>query len=117
MEKVQHAIEKLGFIRNLVAANLARGKVYRFLFLLPRTGDLFLAGLMSRIDEANLAFAAEMMRAEMMRAEVMWAEVAQIHESDPHQIANFLGSLDPDQVDGVAIMAPESLQVRDAKRR
>ena len=107
MEKVQHAIEKLGFTRNLVAANLARGKVYRFLFLLPRTGDLFLAGLISRIDEANLAFAAEMMR----------AEVAQIHESDPHQIANFLGSLDPDQVDGVAIMAPESLQVRDAKRR
>lgn len=107
VEKVQHAIEKLGFTRNLVAANLARGKVYRFLFLLPRTGDLFLAGLISRIDEANLAFAAEMMR----------AEVAQIHESDPHQIANFLGSLDPDQVDGVAIMAPESPQVRDAKAR
>ena len=84
VEKVQHAIEKLGFSRNLVAANLARGKIYRFLFLLPRTGDLFLAGLISRIDEANLAFAAEMMR----------AEVAQIHESDPHQIANLASQPD-----------------------
>lgn len=107
VEKVNQAIEKLGFIRNLVAANLARGKSYRFLFLLPRTGDQFLAGLIARIDEANLAFAAEMIRADVMH----------IHESDPHQIANLLGTLDPARIDGVAIMAPESPQVRDAKGR
>ena len=107
VEKVNQAIEKLGFIRNIVAANLARGKDYRFLFLLPRTGDQFLEGLISRIDEANLAFAAEMIRAEVIR----------IHENDPHQIANLLGTLDPKTVNGVAIMAPESPQVRDAKAR
>lgn len=107
VKKVNEAIEKLGFIRNLVAANLARGKDYRFLFLLPRTGDQFLAGLIARIAEANLAFAAEMTRAEVMH----------IPESDPHQIANLLGSFTADQVDGVAIMAPESPQVRDAKAR
>ena len=107
VNKVNQAIEKMGFIRNLVAANLARGKRYRFLFLLPRTGDLFLAGLIARIDEANLAFAAEMIR----------ADVVPIHESDPHQIANLLGALDTDQIDGIAIMAPESPQVRDAKAR
>lgn len=107
VERVHQAIEKLGFIRNMVAANLARGKSYRFLFLLPRSGDQFLAGLIARIDEANLAFAAEMVR----------AEVVPIHESDPHQIANLLGQIDPDEVAGVAIMAPESPQVRDAKAR
>ena len=107
VDRVNQAIEKLGFIRNMVAANLARGKSYRFLFLLPRTGDQFLAGLIARIAEANLAFAGEMIHADVLR----------IHESDPHQIANFLGQLDPDQVDGVAIMAPESPQVRDAKAR
>ena len=74
VERVNQAIEKLGFIRNLVAANLARGKDYRFLFLLPRGGDQFLAGVVARITEANLAFAAEMMR----------AEVRHIHDSDPH---------------------------------
>ncbi|MBS1181342.1 MAG: transcriptional regulator, LacI family [Proteobacteria bacterium] len=105
--KVNQAIQKLGFIRNVVAANLARGKSYRFLFLLPRTGDAFLAGLIARIDEANQIFAAEMVHADVMH----------IHESDPHQIAHALGSLDLDQVDGVAIMAPESPQVRDAKAR
>ena len=107
VDRVNQAIEKLGFSRNMVAANLARGRNYRFLFLLPRTGDQFLAGLAARIAEANLAFATEMIR----------VDVLSIDESDPHQIANVLGSLDPDQFDGVAIMAPESPQVRDAKAR
>lgn len=105
--RVNQAIEKLGFTRNIVAASLARGRSYQFLFLLPRTGDQFLAGLMARIKETNLAFAAEMIS----------VEVLQIHESDPHAIARFLGSLDPAAIDGVAIMAPESPQVRDAKAR
>lgn len=107
VKRVNQAIEKIGFVRNMVAANLARGKEYRFLFLLPRGGDQFLAGLFARIDEANLAFAPEMMR----------AEVRQISDSDPHQIANLLGGLDADGVDGVALMAPEFPQVRDAMAR
>lgn len=107
VKRVTEAIEKIGFVRNISAANLARSKSYRFLFLLPRTGDQFLSELIARIGEANLGFANEGMR----------ADVAQIHESDPHQIANFLGSLNPETVDGVAIMAPESPQVRDAKAR
>jgi LacI family transcriptional regulator len=107
VERVNQAIEKLGFSRNLVAANLARGRDYRFLFLLPRTGDQFLAGLVKRIGEANLAFAADMIRADVLH----------IEENDPHQIANLLGTLDHDQIDGVAIMAPESPQVRDAMAR
>ena len=107
VRRVSEAIEKIGFMRNISAANLARSKSYRFLFLLPRSGDQFLAELLSRISEANSAFGSEAIR----------AEVAQIHESDPHQIASFLESLDSDTVDGVAIMAPESPQVRDAKLR
>ena len=107
VEKVNQIIEKIGFVRNFSAANLARSKEYRFLFLLPRSGDQFLKELVSRIAEANAAFASEMMR----------ADVVHIHESDPHQIANFLGSLDAEAVDGVAIMAPESPQVRDAQAR
>lgn len=107
VQRVNQAIEKIGFTRNVAAANLARGKAYRFLFLLPRTGDQFLAGLIARIAEANLAFAAEMIR----------ADVRHIHESDPHQIANLLGTLDHADLDGVAIMAPEWPQVRDAMTR
>jgi len=105
--RVTQAIEEIGFTRNMSAANLARGRRYRFLFLLPRTGDQFLAELIARITETNFALASEMIR----------AEVVQIHESDPHQIADALGALDGQTVDGVAIMAPESPQVRDAKAR
>ena len=107
VKHVTEMIEKIGFIRNISAANLARSKSYRYLFLLPRSGDQFLAELLARIAEANLAFAAADTR----------AEVVQIPESDPHQIANYLGALDPEAVDGVVLMAPESPQVRDAKAR
>jgi len=107
VERVNDAIQKLSFSRNIVAANLARGKFYTFLFMLPSSGDQFLAELMARIDEANFAFAAEMIRLEVM----------EIPQSDPHRIANLLGALDPNRIDGVAIMVPESPQVRDAKTR
>jgi LacI family transcriptional regulator len=107
VKRVTEAIEKIGFIRNLSAANLARSRSYRFLFLLPRSGDQFLAQLIARIDEANLAFAPEATR----------ADIDTIADEDPHQIAHHLGTLDPATVDGVAIMAPESPQVRDAMAR
>lgn len=105
--RVNEAIEKLGFTRNLAAASLARGRDYRFLFLLPRRGDLFLHGLIAHISEANAAFAAEMIR----------AEVVPIPDDDPHKIAQLLASFEPDTVDGIAIMAPETPQTRDAKAR
>ena len=63
--------------------------------------------MIAHIDEANLAFASEMMR----------AKVAQIHECDPPQIAHYLGSLEAKVVDGVVLMAPELPQVRYAKAR
>ena len=107
VKRVTEAIEAIGFIRNLSAANLARSRSYRFVFLLPRSGDQFLAQLIARIDEASLA----------LTAEATQITVAQIEDDDPHQIAATLGAFDPAQVDGVAIMAPESPQLRDAKTR
>lgn len=104
VEKVNAAIEKLGFVRNIAAANLAKGRTYRFLFLLPRSGDQFHEEILKRIDEAELLFSADMVS----------TEVRHIDENDPHQIAAFLGTLSPEQTDGVAIMAPETPQVRDA---
>jgi LacI family transcriptional regulator len=107
VKRVSEAIGKIGFIRNIQAANLARNKSYRFLFLLPQSGDQFLARLIARIAEANTAFASDALR----------ADVGRIQDSDPHQIADLLGGLEPGDVDGVVLMAPESPQVRDAKAR
>jgi LacI family transcriptional regulator len=107
VKRVTEAIEAIGFIRNLSAANLARSRSYRFVFLLPRSGDQFLNRVIARIDEASQAFTTEATQ----------VTVARIEDEDPHQIAATLGALDPATVDGVAIMAPESPQVRDAKAR
>ncbi|MDS9470021.1 LacI family DNA-binding transcriptional regulator [Paracoccus sp. MBLB3053] len=104
---VNEAIERIGFVRNLSAANLARRRIYRLAFLLPITGDAFLTTLESHIAEAATAFASEGIQVEMRRA----------IGSDPHQIAKTLAELSADDLDGVAVLAPESPQVRDAMAR
>ena len=51
--KVNEAIEKIGFVRNLAAVNLAKNKVYRFRFVFPEAGDQYLAELLAQVAEAN----------------------------------------------------------------
>lgn len=102
--KVHAAIEKIGFIRNISAANLAKGKSYRFLFVLPGSGDQFLQAILAHVEEARQIFAADM----------IWTEVRHVDENDPYGIAAFLGGISPRDFDGVAIMAPQTPQVRDA---
>lgn len=104
VDKVNAAIKDLGFVRNIQAANLAKSKRYRFVFALPRSGDEFLQELVRHIEETQEAFALDQ----------IWCDVEHINENDPHRIAAFLASLSSDDVSGVAIMAPESPQVRDA---
>lgn len=104
---VNAAIERIGFVRNLSAANLARGRIYRFAFLLPLAGDAFLSTLESHIVEAKTAFAGEGIQVQMRR----------VIGDDPHQIARELAGLSPDDLDGVSVLAPESPQVRDAMAR
>ena len=105
--KVNEAAEKIGFVRDISAANLSRSRNYSFLFVLPSTGDQFLDELLSKIEEANTAFAAERISVTAKRIDV----------SDPHAVANFLSHIDPKEFSGLAIMIPESPQVRDAINR
>jgi len=105
--KVNEAIERLGFIRNPAAVNLARNRVYRFCFVLPKDGDLYLQELLAQVDAARQA----------VRADLTDIEVIQVPATDPHAIARSLACLTAEDVDGVAIMAPESPQVRDAMAR
>ncbi|MEQ9260884.1 MAG: LacI family DNA-binding transcriptional regulator [Roseovarius sp.] len=107
VKAVNEAIERIGFIRNQSAANLARGRLYRFQFLLPETGEDFLATVIERIEEASAAFRAESLDITLRRS----------LSNDPHATARILSRLSPERVDGVAIMAPESPQVRDATTR
>lgn len=106
-QKVNEAIERIGFVPNIAAVNLARNRTYKFRFILPKSGDLYLRELLKQVDEANKHLASELMD----------VEAAQISVENPHDVANFLSALAPSTIDGVAIMAPESPQVRDAMAR
>ena len=107
VDRVQQAIKDLGFVRNLQAANLAKSQRYRFVFALPRSGDQFLERIVQHIDEA----------AEIFSTDHVFCDVRHIDENNPHSISDFLDSLSPHEVTGVAIMSPETPQVRDAISR
>ena len=107
VDRVNKAIEELGFVRNVQAANLAKSQSYRFVFALPKSGDQFLQEIVTRIEEANELFAADR----------IWCDIHHIDENDPHSISAYLASLKSVDFTGVAIMAPETPQVRDAIMR
>lgn len=107
VDAVNEAIEQIGFVRNQFAANLARQRMYRFVFLLPERGDDFLASVVDKIDEAQAAFASDGIAISYQR----------VLQTDPHRAADILAGINSDETDGVAIMAPESPQVRDATLR
>lgn len=107
VEAVNAAIERIGFIRNQSAANLARSRTYRFEFLLPRHGDEFLATVIDNIAETQAAF----------RSEAISIDCRRVLDNDPHRVSAVLAAIRPEALDGVAIMAPESPQVRDATMR
>jgi LacI family transcriptional regulator len=104
---VNSAIERIGFERNHVAATLARKRGYRFGFVVSSVPGQFLDEVLKRIEEANAALGPEMVQAVVLR----------VDQSDPHQVAGYLGRLSADDFDGVAIMAPETPQIRDAIKR
>jgi len=107
VEKVNEAIDQIGFVRNLAAVNLARNKMYRFRFLFPKTGDQYLNELLRHVTEIDRALTADM----------TIVDAVQLDMNDPHVVANYLGAVEPGEIDGIAIMAPESPQVRDSMAR
>ena len=105
VEAVNQAIDALGFVRNLSAANLARGAdlPLRLPAAAPRRPVPRGAG---RADRGGA-------RGRRGRFDPRAPPAGSLHE-EPHQAARVIAEQTPDSVDGVAIMAPESPQVRDA---
>lgn len=103
---VADAIAKLGYVRDLAAANLARQRNYRMTFVLPDTESQFVQTLSAELEiTAALAF--------RQRTEI---DVVRFPAEDPHALASVLAGLPKKGVAGVAIMAPETPVLRDAIR-
>lgn len=104
VRKVNEAIAELGYVRDTAAANLARGRVYNFTFILPANDNEFISQL-----EAQIEMLARGLRHE--RTKLSFVRVAAF---DPMALAGAIDAIDPKQVDGVAIFGPETPSVRDS---
>lgn len=106
IEAVHAAIRRLGYVRDVAAANLARGRIYRLAFVLPQTDGQFVAMIAGEARRAAVLAAAS-------RSAV---EVLHYPAEDGHAVAALLADLPGRGIDGVALMGPETPVVRDAVR-
>lgn len=104
---VQAAVEKLGYVRDVAAANLAKRKQYRFAFVIPDSKSQFLDTIRDALAEAN----------RMPGPERISLETITVPIDDPNATARTLAGLPAAKFDGAAIMCPETPQVRDAVTR
>lgn len=105
--KVQDAVGRLGYVRDTYAANLARRRQYRFAFVLPEAPGQFAVSLETALQEAYGSQIADRTHLRIVR----------IPSNDPHAIVEALRKLRRSPLDGVALMVPETPQVRDAVAR
>lgn len=103
---VNEAIIKLGYVRDLAAANLARGRTYRVAVLLPDTESQFVQSLADALTEAGSVAATSRTELRLHR----------FPAEDPHALAAILATLPDRDYVGVALMAPETPVLRDAVR-
>lgn len=102
--KVQGAVSRLGYVRDASAANLSRQRRYEFAFLLPGGSGQFAATIKAAVRDA----------VKSQIADRVSLKVHEIPTHDPHAIVRILHRITSQKLDGVAIMAQETPQVRDA---
>lgn len=103
---VNEAIERLGYVRDMAAANLARQRDTRLAFFLPDTGSQFVETLVAALEGSA-------MLARGMRADI---SLHRFPAEDPHALAAMLARMPGAGIEGVALMAPETPILRDAIR-
>jgi LacI family transcriptional regulator len=103
---VNQAIATLGYVRDLTAANLARGRTYRVAVVLPDTESQFIQSLARALTEAGSMAATSRTELHLHR----------FPAEDPHALAALLATLPDREYTGVALMAPETPVLRDALR-
>ncbi|NLS15047.1 LacI family DNA-binding transcriptional regulator [Rhizobium sp. P40RR-XXII] len=106
-EKVETAIREIGYIRDVAAANLAKGRIYPLVFIVPTGDNSFMHGLRSEVHHATI-------RASIERTDIRIAEVP------PFDVPALVAALDAFQgqdIAGVALVATDAPEVRAAVGR
>lgn len=107
IEKVESAIKRLGYVRDVAAANLAKRRVYPLVFIVPGGPNSFMRNL-----EAEVRAAAE--RSAIERTSI---RIETVPALDPVALERALCGIDPKSVSGVALVAADAPQVRTAVER
>ena len=101
VRRVRAAIEDLGYVRNVAAANLAQKRTYRFAFVIPEGPNSFFRRLRNILETA--------------RPEMLVSRVALMVESvaafDAAALVGCLERLAEDKVDGVALVGTDDARV------
>ncbi|WMS40903.1 LacI family DNA-binding transcriptional regulator [Acuticoccus sp. MNP-M23] len=103
IDKVNAAIEEIGYVRDVAAANLARSRRYRFAFVLPMSASAFLGSVRASIADTRGTSLAD-------RTD---CQIIEVEAEDPHALVRTLRQLDGSEIDGVAILANETPLLRD----
>ncbi|KQV66260.1 LacI family DNA-binding transcriptional regulator [Rhizobium sp. Root1220] len=103
-EKVENAIREIGYVRDVAAANLAKGRTYPFVFILPASDNSFMHGL-------NAEVRAAVARAPVDRTEIRTIEIPAF---DPDALVAALEMLGEERPSGIALVATDAPEVREA---
>jgi len=106
-EKVEQAIVDLGYVRDLAAANLAKGRTYSFCFVLPANDNSFMIRLREEVEDAIRRSAPE-------RARI---EIVEVPAFDAAALVTVLDAIRDQGADGVALVAVDAPEVRAAVER
>lgn len=105
--RVEDAVARLGYQRDVAAANLARRRTYPLVFVLPEGPNAFMRALEDAVREASLRSAVE-------RTDIRLVTVPAF---DGKALAAALDALDPAGLAGVALVATDAPSVRAAVGR
>jgi LacI family transcriptional regulator len=106
-DKVERAIATLGYVRDVAAANLAKGRTYPLIFILPAGENSFMRGLEAEVRAAMARSAAE-------RTDIT---ILSVPAFDAPALAAALLDAREQRPAGVAVVAVEAPEVAEAVKR
>ncbi|CAH0341866.1 LacI family DNA-binding transcriptional regulator [Rhizobium sp. CECT 9324] len=106
-DKVDQAVSSLGFVRDVAAANLAKGRTYPLTFIIPSNDNSFMRGLRLALNEATGRGAVE-------RVSIRLVDVPAF---DAPALANALDMALRDAPAGIAFVAVDAPEVAAAANR
>lgn len=102
VRKVLEAVEVIGYERDLTAANLSRGREYRFTFLIPNNKTGFMALIRDALDKQRAA----------LRSQRVKLKILTVPAFDTAAQTAALAQVGPRNTDGVAVIASEAPEVQ-----